>query len=365
MTTDLPDLPDLPEIPDLPELIDDQETDHIPPARTHRRTATHRRLLRITARDHLARVLGPPLRLGETLHVQSDATWDAWDLVPTILDHWTGPAHCHAATWTISRRNADEIIALLDAATLRSITLITRTYFARRDASTYAHLRAALAKRNQRIRLARSHAKVTLLRTHETALSIETSANLNSNPRIEQYTITHDPALYDFHRTWIDDLATAQATVSPTGRFYHRRAGPNVASCTTAMRARHFRAYRCGLPLTQHETPRYAAQMLYLLRDLAPDLDPTATHLYYLPDRPDDDRPNASPYLDRHIATTLHLPEPIPADQARLSPHARHIILIADDVADGQHIRTTMQRLAQLAQTQAPLAVTLCVAYAG
>ena len=40
-------------------------------------------------------------------------------------------------------------------------------------------------------------------------LTVEGSANLNSNPRLEQYILTNDRGLHDWHRAWMDGIYTS------------------------------------------------------------------------------------------------------------------------------------------------------------
>ncbi len=52
----------------------------------------------------------------------------------------------------------------------------------------------------------RSHAKLLMIDLAAgDALTIETSANLRSCKNIEQYVITNDRSLLEFHRAWIED----------------------------------------------------------------------------------------------------------------------------------------------------------------
>ena len=49
-----------------------------------------------------------------------------------------------------------------------------------------------------------SHAKIILIKTDVSYYSIETSANLSPNSRIEQYVINNHEQLYLFHKNWIE-----------------------------------------------------------------------------------------------------------------------------------------------------------------
>ncbi len=53
---------------------------------------------------------------------------------------------------------------------------------------------------------ARNHSKVILLDTDCGKIIIETSSNLNENPKIEQFILTADPAVYDFYMQTFSSL---------------------------------------------------------------------------------------------------------------------------------------------------------------
>ncbi|HUX15944.1 MAG TPA: hypothetical protein VMW52_05690, partial [Phycisphaerae bacterium] len=92
------------------------------------------------------------------------------------------------------------------------VSYLTGTYFKRRETATYSLLLEALLARGHRFRAFENHCKILLLaNAHKGAwLTVEGSANLNSNPRLEQYVITNDRGLHDWHRAWMDAIWTSQ-----------------------------------------------------------------------------------------------------------------------------------------------------------
>ena len=51
-----------------------------------------------------------------------------------------------------------------------------------------------------------NHTKIILLRTAKTFIVIEGSANFTANPRLENYTLSSDETLYNFHREWMEHM---------------------------------------------------------------------------------------------------------------------------------------------------------------
>lgn len=64
---------------------------------------------------------------------------------------------------------------------------------------------------NVNIKYAGSHAKIFLVKTETDFLCIQSSANLGSNSRIEQYVIDNDEDVYNFHKTWLTEIFNDEA----------------------------------------------------------------------------------------------------------------------------------------------------------
>ena len=55
-----------------------------------------------------------------------------------------------------------------------------------------------------------NHSKIILMRTANNFFVLETSSNLNENPKIEQYSFEDDKELYQFYYGFFNDLQTAK-----------------------------------------------------------------------------------------------------------------------------------------------------------
>lgn len=64
----------------------------------------------------------------------------------------------------------------------------------------YAYFRAVCDRNGWRYASKKNHSKVILARTAENWYVIETSSNLNENPKIEQFSFENDAALFEFYR---------------------------------------------------------------------------------------------------------------------------------------------------------------------
>ena len=144
---------------------------------------------------------------GETWHIVSNGKYDFWTFVPVILDHLKEPAReFYGSTWTMNRGNAKELLDLFDRGRIEKVAILTGTYFKRRETAVYATLTEGLLTRKQRYVAFQNHAKVILIRTEKDAIVIEGSANFTANPRLEQYTLSNDQGLYEFHQGWMEEM---------------------------------------------------------------------------------------------------------------------------------------------------------------
>ena len=64
----------------------------------------------------------------------------------------------------------------------------------------YAFFKAVCERNGWRYASLKNHSKVILARTAENWYVIETSSNLNENPKIEQFSFENDAALFEFYR---------------------------------------------------------------------------------------------------------------------------------------------------------------------
>jgi len=182
------------------------ETQHMPDARALRREAL-RRHKRVKQRQALTQVVGEPPAPGESVHIVSEARFDFWTWVPAMI-HWLGRTRAlYCSTWTLSRPNAVELFELWDRGEIGVAHFLTGLYFKRRETAVYTFLLKGIRARGGRYRCFRNHAKVLLLDApdRDTWLTVEGSANLTSNPRLEQYVLTNDRELYEFHREWMEE----------------------------------------------------------------------------------------------------------------------------------------------------------------
>lgn len=145
----------------------------------------------------------------ESIHAIMRGNWHGWDIVPAILQLAAPNAieSLYVATLGFNTRNAAELLRLIDDGRIRSVVFLCSHYFAKASAAEFEILRAGLEARGFPAIAYRTHAKIIAARmTDGKSYVVESSANLRSCHNIEQFAMTESPALFDFHRQWIDEV---------------------------------------------------------------------------------------------------------------------------------------------------------------
>lgn len=75
----------------------------------------------------------------------------------------------------------------------------------------YTRFCAVCEKNSWRHIVVNNHSKIILMRTEKNWYVLETSSNLNENPKIEQYSFENSKELYDFYYDFFDKLEMARA----------------------------------------------------------------------------------------------------------------------------------------------------------
>lgn len=141
------------------------------------------------------------LKPGRDTHYVSAGAWSLHDLVRFCLKQ-TGPGAVTAFTWSLTSSAADSLINMLDCGLLLSLNLVMDSAQKKLSRGAYETLRPHCA----RVRLCQIHAKGFLLAAGAWRVSVATSQNMTSNPRVEIGVLSTAPAVYEFHRLWLDPL---------------------------------------------------------------------------------------------------------------------------------------------------------------
>ena len=170
-----------------------------------RQRAIRQKYVRPENADTLAKLM--PINADEVTHAITPGDFVFNDLI-TAVCRTRKPLALHIATLSMSKGNVDSLTAELTAGNVGSIAILISHFFEKTNVGIFQHLTKAAADHPAfTVAVERTHAKVALFQFGKSdRLTIETSANLRSSQNIEQITAIADPALYDFHRQWLDEL---------------------------------------------------------------------------------------------------------------------------------------------------------------
>jgi hypothetical protein len=153
----------------------------------------------------LSRLPGP----GEAVHAILTGRYDLMLLLVAILDLQRAPCRrLRIATLCYNRRNAVELLGLLESKKICGLTLLCSSFFREHNKELHQWFRDELeAFPGSTIAHARSHCKVIAFDFADgTGLVAESSANLRANGNREQLVLLNDRALHDWHAKWIEEL---------------------------------------------------------------------------------------------------------------------------------------------------------------
>jgi hypothetical protein len=170
------------------------------------RAAARRTAQLAEAADALAVLPGP----GEAVNVLLTGRYDMAHVLARVIDR-LGPADClRVATLSYNARNLTELLALLDGAKVRRLTLLASKFFAEHNGALWERTLEEFRGRGQRAAAARSHAKVALLAFPcGRRLTMAGSANLRSNGNVENLALTDGAGLHDWFAAWLDCTVAA------------------------------------------------------------------------------------------------------------------------------------------------------------
>lgn len=163
-------------------------------------------LLRVSnAADHLDHLPGP----GCAIHAIMKGNYSYADMIPAVLK-LSAPArldYLAATTLGFSQKAALQLIDLIDSGNVKTLDFVCADFFEKADPAICKFAREELARRGSRFASARCHAKIILMGLDNGARYVsESSANIRACRSIEQFALTNDSDLYEFHREWIDEL---------------------------------------------------------------------------------------------------------------------------------------------------------------
>ncbi len=141
------------------------------------------------------------LQKGKLVHFVSNGDWSMHDLIVELLKVYA-PAELWFTTYALREFAVRQLLTALNKKQLVAVHILI-DYKARARTPDVIQL----AEMNvNRVHLTSVHAKVCVLKSPKGNITINSSANWTSNPRIESGTISLNDQVAEFHINWINKI---------------------------------------------------------------------------------------------------------------------------------------------------------------
>ena len=171
--------------------------------------AAHRmQVRRAKAEAQLAEILPPRFESGDSWHVISHGDIDALSYLTHALKGVPYFDYVAISTWCVARADLEQIAAWLDAGRIDQFDLYAGEISPSQYGDEHEYMQQLCEIYGCRMVIARNHSKVTLARLadEDYYLAMESSANVNTNPRIEQTAVHASRDLFDFYKEFFDGI---------------------------------------------------------------------------------------------------------------------------------------------------------------
>lgn len=137
---------------------------------------------------------------GDSWHVISGGDVDSLSYLQHLMRAEPWEYLC-ISTWCMAMQDVEQLAAWLNASRLKWLDAYTGEILPSQYPTVHEALCATVRAHRGRVATFRNHSKVALLANSETGryAVIESSANMNTNPRTEQTVVTLDSALFAFY----------------------------------------------------------------------------------------------------------------------------------------------------------------------
>lgn len=125
------------------------------------------------------------------------------DVIREVLKY-TGPATLDISTWTAANTDVTTVCDFIGQGSVTGSRWLVDLTFQRRSPQLAKRIRDTFGK--DAIRVAKNHAKFALIENDSWQVVLNTSMNLNFNPRFENFSISHDPEAFAFHKAILDEI---------------------------------------------------------------------------------------------------------------------------------------------------------------
>ncbi len=166
-----------------------------------RKSRKHRVVYRYFNKEYAAKVI-QDWGKGEELFGFTKGQFSLVELLEAILER-TGQADVIISTWTAAARDLQRCLAFLQRDIARSMLWLVDLSFERRVPEFALKLRDMFGE--SAVRVIPSHCKFILLKNEQWNVVVQTSMNMNLNPRMENFWICDDKEFFEeYHKLVVE-----------------------------------------------------------------------------------------------------------------------------------------------------------------
>lgn len=173
-------------------------------------TRNKRVMRRAKSEAVLADILPAEFEDGFSYHVISHGDIDSLSYLTHAIKAWAFD-YVFVSTWCMAMADVDQLLHWLHSGRIGTLDFCCGEIFPTQyPDETDKLFRLEAQGDSVQVKIARNHAKIMLASNDDEGiyLAFESSANVNTNPRIEQTTITRDRDLFEFYRDFYAGIQT-------------------------------------------------------------------------------------------------------------------------------------------------------------
>ena len=167
-----------------------------------RHNNTYRRAFSET---QLLDIIDMPFNDGDSYHFITGGDVDALSYLKIILRQ-QDLEYCLFSTWCMASEDIHQIKDYLDSGRIKKMDAYVGEIFPGSYKLEYAMLKPLIESYGGRVATFKNHAKIFAGYGDKFYFGIETSANVNTNPRTENGCITIEKEIYEFYKDYFDGI---------------------------------------------------------------------------------------------------------------------------------------------------------------
>lgn len=162
-------------------------------------------LRRAKSEAHLMEILPAPLDLEAAYHVISGGDVDALSYLSRVLAE-APMDYVLLSTWVMARPDVEQIALWLENGRIGRLDAYCGEIFPNQYPEVFRLLSDVLRRHGGRVAIFRNHAKVFAGTGPAFSFAIESSANVNTNPRSENTVVTFGHEIFEFYKDFYDGI---------------------------------------------------------------------------------------------------------------------------------------------------------------